>query len=86
MTLCVILIIFQIYGSSDGYTKDLPAPQVTVDAFYLETHEVTNDAFERFVDATGYVTEVQFRAQVFFSLHEILTTLHSLPSQQLNSV
>ena len=47
-------------------TKGLPAPQVTVDAFYLETHEVTNDAFERFVDATGYVTEVQFRAQVFF--------------------
>jgi len=33
-----------------------PAREATVSSFYLDTHEVTNDQFAAFVEATGYVT------------------------------
>jgi iron(II)-dependent oxidoreductase len=32
---------------------DQPAHKIHVDAFYLDTHEVTNADYQRFVDATG---------------------------------
>ena len=35
-----------------------PARKVTLDSFYLDVHETSNAEFERFVDATDYVTEV----------------------------
>lgn len=40
-----------------GVTKDaVPIHQVYVDGFYMDKTEVTNDQFEAFVKATGYVT------------------------------
>jgi len=35
-----------------------PARHVTVNTFWLDVHEVSNAEFKKFVDATGYVTEV----------------------------
>jgi len=35
-----------------------PARNVTVSTFWMDVHEVSNGEFKRFVDATGYVTEV----------------------------
>ena len=35
-----------------------PARKVTLDSFYLDVHETSNAEFERFIGATGYVTEV----------------------------
>ncbi|MWB95348.1 SUMF1/EgtB/PvdO family nonheme iron enzyme [Flavobacterium sp. GA093] len=43
--------------SIKGVTKDAaPIHQVYVDGFYMDKTEVTNDQFEAFVKATGYVT------------------------------
>lgn len=40
-----------------GMYEEEPAPRkVTVASFWIDTHEVTNAQFKRFVDATGYVT------------------------------
>ena len=40
-----------------GVTRDaLPVHRVRVDGFWMDTTEVTNDEFARFVKATGYVT------------------------------
>lgn len=36
-----------------------PARRVTVDTFWMDVHEVSNAEFGRFVNATGYVTEVR---------------------------
>ena len=33
-----------------------PVHQVYVDGFYMDATEVTNEEFEKFVKATGYVT------------------------------
>jgi formylglycine-generating enzyme required for sulfatase activity len=33
-----------------------PVHRVRVDGFWMDVHEVTNDQFSKFVDATGYVT------------------------------
>jgi formylglycine-generating enzyme required for sulfatase activity len=43
-------------GSEDGQPDELPAHQVTVDGFWMDKTEVTNEEFEKFVRATGYVT------------------------------
>jgi len=40
-----------------GTTRDaVPIHRVYVDGFFMDATEVTNDAFARFVEATGYVT------------------------------
>jgi formylglycine-generating enzyme required for sulfatase activity len=36
-----------------------PVHEVTVDEFQIDAHAVTNEAFARFVDATGWVTEAE---------------------------
>jgi formylglycine-generating enzyme required for sulfatase activity len=43
-------------GSDVHYPDEGPARAVTVDAFWIDTHAVTNRAFAAFVDATGHVT------------------------------
>ncbi|XP_016057945.1 PREDICTED: sulfatase-modifying factor 1 isoform X4 [Miniopterus natalensis] len=48
-------------GTDDPQIKqdgEAPARRVTLDAFYMDAYEVSNSDFERFVNATGYVTEV----------------------------
>lgn len=36
--------------------SEKPAHRVLVDGFYMDTTEVTNEAFEKFVSETGYLT------------------------------
>lgn len=43
-------------GSDRHYPEEAPAREVTVDGFWIQPHQVTNEAFGAFVDATGYVT------------------------------
>ncbi|XP_036074367.1 formylglycine-generating enzyme isoform X4 [Rousettus aegyptiacus] len=38
---------------------EAPARRVTVSAFYMDAYEVSNAEFEKFVNATGYVTEAE---------------------------
>lgn len=43
-------------GSDDFYPDERPAHEASVDAFWIDTHQVTNAEFAGFVEATGYVT------------------------------
>jgi formylglycine-generating enzyme required for sulfatase activity len=43
-------------GSNDHYPEEAPARRVSVDGFFIDPHPVTNAAFRKFADATGYVT------------------------------
>ena len=43
-------------GSAEGRTDEQPPHQVTVDGFWMDRTEVSNDQFEKFVAATHYVT------------------------------
>lgn len=43
-------------GSEEGQPDEKPVHEVTVAGFWMDTHELTNEEFERFVKATGYVT------------------------------
>ena len=45
----------------EGYVSDgeLPVHRVTLGPFRIDRHQVTNDMFARFVDATGFVTEAE---------------------------
>lgn len=36
-----------------------PARRVHIDSFYMDRYEVSNAEFEKFVNATGYLTEVR---------------------------
>ncbi|WP_198971482.1 formylglycine-generating enzyme family protein [Xylophilus sp. ASV27] len=46
-------------GSDEGYPEERVVHAVRVDAFWIDRHEVTNAQFERFVQATGYVTRAE---------------------------
>jgi formylglycine-generating enzyme len=43
-------------GSADFYPEERPVHEVTVDGFWMDRYEVTNDQFARFVADTGFVT------------------------------
>jgi sulfatase modifying factor 1 len=43
-------------GSDRHYPEEGPVHQVSVDGFWIESHQVTNAQFAGFVEATGYVT------------------------------
>jgi formylglycine-generating enzyme len=45
-----------LMGSDDHYPEEAPAHPVTVDGFWMDATAVTNSAFRRFIEATGYVT------------------------------
>src|SRR5437899_3258616 len=43
-------------GSDDGQPDERPVHEVHVDGFWIDQTELTNEQFERFVKATGYIT------------------------------
>ena len=43
-------------GSEDFYPEERPVHEVSVDGFWMDCREVTNEQFARFVDETGYKT------------------------------
>jgi formylglycine-generating enzyme required for sulfatase activity len=45
-----------LMGSNDHYPEEAPAHRVRVAGFWMDRCTVTNAAFKRFVDDTGYVT------------------------------
>ncbi|HWM28138.1 MAG TPA: SUMF1/EgtB/PvdO family nonheme iron enzyme, partial [Woeseiaceae bacterium] len=46
-------------GSDHHYPEEAPAHTVTVDGFWMDEHTVTNVQFQRFVQATRYVTQAE---------------------------
>ncbi len=46
-------------GSDAHYPEERPARVVSVDGFWIEDRPVTNQAFARFVEATGWVTSAE---------------------------
>ena len=44
------------YGGSDPMRDARPVHRVRVGGFWMDIHEVTNDEFAEFVEATGYLT------------------------------
>lgn len=46
-------------GAADGFPYEGPVHEVDVKPFWMDRHEVTVAQFERFVEATGYVTEAE---------------------------
>lgn len=45
-----------LMGSADGNTDEAPVRPVTINGFWMDKTEVTNEEFDKFVKATGYVT------------------------------
>lgn len=43
-------------GADDGRADENPTHEVSLNGFWMDVHEVTNDQFAEFVKATGYVT------------------------------
>src|SRR6266516_1670518 len=43
-------------GSEDFYPEERPVREVSVDGFWMDCHEVTNEQFAGFVETTGYKT------------------------------
>lgn len=48
-------------GSDDHYPEEAPSRQVSVDSFDIDRYLVTNESYEQFVAATGYVTVAERR-------------------------
>lgn len=51
---------FLMGGDNEQASKDeFPKHQVELDGFWMDQHEVTNDQFARFINATGYITTAE---------------------------
>ncbi|HET9446015.1 MAG TPA: formylglycine-generating enzyme family protein [Steroidobacteraceae bacterium] len=48
-----------LMGSDNHYPEEAPAHKVRVDGFWMDEHTVTNSDFQKFIEATGYVTHVE---------------------------
>jgi sulfatase modifying factor 1 len=48
-------------GSEAFRIEEAPVREVAVDGFWIDTHDVTNAQFDRFVRETGYVTRAERR-------------------------
>ena len=48
-----------LMGSDHHYPEEAPAHKVSVGAFLMDMHTVTNREFKKFVDDTGYVTSAE---------------------------
>ncbi len=46
-------------GASNGQEIEKPVHEVSLNAFYMDTHEVTLAQFRKFVEATNYVTDAE---------------------------
>ena len=52
--------VFMMGGDNDQARSDeFPRHQVKVDGFYMDETEVTNEQFEKFVNATHYITTAE---------------------------
>ena len=45
-----------LMGSDNFYPEEKPVHEVTIDGFWMDKYEVTNEQYEKFVNETGYVT------------------------------
>lgn len=54
----------ELAEESKDYLDSLPPHKVYVDGFWMDQHEVTNEEFARFVEATGYVTYCEKKPEV----------------------
>ena len=45
-----------LMGSDKFYPEEKPVHEVTVDGFYIDKYEVTNEDYQKFVKDTGYIT------------------------------
>ncbi len=54
-------------GSSDkqGSADEYPSHTVSLNAFYLDTHEVTNRQFRKFVNVSGYKTTAEIQGKAW---------------------
>lgn len=50
---------FAMGAINESFGDALPVHQVEVNSFWMDEHEVTNDQFEVFVKATGYITDAE---------------------------
>ena len=48
-----------IIGSNNAYPEERPERRAKVDSFEIDTHEVTNKQFSKFVEDTGYVSDAE---------------------------
>ena len=46
-------------GSDQHYPEEAPSHRVQVDGFWMDRTPVTNADFQKFIEATGYVTLAQ---------------------------
>ena len=46
-------------SAADSFANERPAHRVKVSGFWMEAHDVTNDEFRKFIEATGYVTTAE---------------------------
>lgn len=58
-----------------------PVRKVHVNSFYMDRYEVSNEDFERFVNSTGYVTEVRQKGKQF---PVVFLCIGKIPVKNLN--
>jgi sulfatase modifying factor 1 len=71
-----------VMGDDQGPPDERPAHSVTIDGFWMDRTEVTNAAFKKFVDATGYLTVAE-RTPKREDFKGLVADVNEIPAEDL---
>jgi sulfatase modifying factor 1 len=71
-----------VLGDDNGPPDEQPAHSATIDGFWMDRTEVTNSAFNKFADATGYLTIAE-RTPKREDFKGLVADVNSIPAENL---
>jgi formylglycine-generating enzyme required for sulfatase activity len=71
-----------VMGDDQGPPDERPAHSVTIDGFWMDRTEVTNAAFKKFADATGYLTVAE-RTPKREDFRGLVADVNEIPAENL---
>lgn len=62
----IVEVAHNLGWSKDFFKSELPLHKVYLDAYYIDKYEVTSKQFKQFIEATGYITDIEKQGRAWW--------------------